>query len=224
MATVEPKALYGVSPAEPQQKYFTVAINTSGFLDTETVNGGKVSPCVASDFATLPTTIAQSLLVSRATLRWKMMMETIAVRSNFRVVNIVTTYSSDAGDSPITALAFGLVFENGDYIPTTGTNILEDSTTQNSKALYIRDKITEALGQGAGGGDPTTAERTENMSVYDPTSGITGTSNTAVTVGPVMLVSIGEIAEAITVTEVSAFAPNTSGQLASDTSLTYSAE
>ena len=154
MATVEPKALYGVSPAEPQQKYFTVAIDTSGFLDTETVNGGKVSPCIATDFAILPTTIAQSLLVSRANLRWKMMMETIAV------------------------------------------------------------KIAESL----------ILTRSENMSVYDPTSGITGTSNTSVTAGPVLVVSQGEIVEAITVTEVTGFAPNTSGQLASDTSLTYSAE
>ena len=213
MATVEPTALYGVSPAEPQQKYFTVAIDTSGFLDTETVNGGRVSPCVATDFATLPTTLAQSLLVSRGNLRWKMMMETIAVRSNFRVVNIVTTYSSDAGDNPITALAFGLVFENGDYIPTTGTTI-DGSTTTSTKALYIQDKIAESL----------ILTRTENMGVYDPSSGITGTSNTSVTAGPVLAVSQGEIVEAITVTEVTGFAPNTSGQLATDTSLTYSAE
>ena len=217
MATVEPKALYGVSPAEPQQKYFTVAIDTSGFLDTETVNGGRVSPCVASDFATKPTTLAQSLLVSRGNLRWKMMMETIAVRSNFRVVNIVTTYSADAGDNPITALAFGLVFENGDYIPTTGTTI-DGSTTTSTKALYIQDKIAESL----------ILTRTENVLVYDPTlSGgvkVRESSTTAVTAGPVLAVSQGEIVEAITVTEVTGFAPNTSGQLATDTSLTYSAE
>jgi len=40
MATVEPKSLYAVSPAEPENAYFTVSIDTSGFLDTETVNGG----------------------------------------------------------------------------------------------------------------------------------------------------------------------------------------
>jgi hypothetical protein len=217
MATVEPKALYGVSPAEPQQKYFTVAIDTSGFLDTETVNGGRVSPCVASDFATKPTTLAQSLLVSRGNLRWKMMMETIAVRSNFRVVNIVTTYSSDEGDSPITALAFGLVFENGDYIPTTGTTI-DGSTTTSTKALYIQDKIAESL----------ILTRTENVLVYDPTlSGgvmVRESSTTAVTAGPVLAVSQGEIVEAITVTEVAGFDVNTSGQLATDNALTYSAE
>jgi len=111
MATVEPKALYGVSPAEPQTTYFTVSIAQAAFLDTETINGGKVSPCVATDFATAPTTLAQSLLVSRGNLRWKMMMESIGVRSNFKVHNIVTTYGSDAGDTPITTLAFGLIFE-----------------------------------------------------------------------------------------------------------------
>ena len=215
MATVEPKSLYHVSPAEPQMTYFTVAINTSGFLDTETVNGGRVSPCIANDFATKPTTLAQSLLVSRGNLRWKMMMESLAIRTNFKVHNIVTTYAADEGDSPITALAFGLVFDNPDYIPTTGTTI-DGSTTTTTKALFLQDKIAEALN----------TTRTENMSVFDPT----GTGNPqqlrtiAVTAGPVLTASIGEIVEAITVTEVTAFAPNTSGQLPTDNSLTYSAE
>ena len=213
MATVEPKSLYHVSPAEPQMTYFTVAINTSGFLDTETVNGGRVSPCVANDFATKPTTLAQSLLVSRGNLRWKMMMESLAVRSNFKVHNIVTTYASDAGDQPITLLAFGLVFDTPDYIPTTGTTI-DGSTTTTTKALYLQDKIAEALN----------TSRTENMTVFDPTSGSGLISNTAVTAGPVLTASIGEIVEAITVTEVTAFAPNTSNQLTTDNSLTYSAE
>ena len=215
MATVEPKSLYNVSPAEPQMTYFTVSINTSGFLDTETVNGGRVSPCIANDFATKPTTLAQSLLVSRGNLRWKMMMESLAIRTNFKVHNIVTTYAADEGDSPITALAFGLVFDNPDYIPTTGTTI-DGSTTTTTKALFLQDKIAEALN----------TTRTENMSIFDPT----GTGNPqqlrtiAVTAGPVLTASIGEIVEAITVTEVTAFAPNTSGQLPTDNSLTYSAE
>jgi len=215
MATVEPKSLYHVSPAEPQMTYFTVSINTSGFLDTETVNGGRVSPCIANDFATKPTTLAQSLLVSRGNLRWKMMMESLAIRTNFKVHNIVTTYAADEGDSPITALAFGLVFDNPDYIPTTGTTI-DGSTTTTTKALFLQDKIAEALN----------TTRTENMSIFDPT----GTGNPqqlrtiAVTAGPVLTASIGEIVEAITVTEVTAFAPNTSNQLTTDNSLTYSAE
>jgi hypothetical protein len=213
MATVEPKALYGVSPAEPQTTYFTVSIAQAAFLDTETINGGKVSPCVATDFATAPTTLAQSLLVSRGNLRWKMMMESIGVRSNFKVHNIVTTYGSDAGDTPITTLAFGLIFENPAYIPTVGT-AMDGSTTTSTKAGYIADKIGEALA----------GSRTENMSVFNPTSGVAGHQNNSVSVGPVMLVSQNEIVDAITVTEVTAFAPNTSGQLASDTSLTYSAE
>ena len=217
MATVEPKALYGVSPAEPQMTYFTVSIAQGAFLDTETVNGGRVSPCVAHDFATKPTTLAQSLLVSRGNLRFKMMCESIGIRTNFKIHNIVTTYSSDAGDNPITTLAFGLVFDNPDYIPTTGTTI-DGSTATTTKAQYIRDKIAEALN----------STRTENMSVYDPTetnSVVDQELRTIeVTAGPVMTTSTGEIVDAITVTEQTAFAPNTSGQLATDNSLTYSAE
>jgi hypothetical protein len=63
--------------------------------------------------------------------------------------------------------------------------------------------------------------------VYDPTlSGgvmVRESSTTAVTAAAVSADS-GVIRDAITVTEVSAFAPNTSGQLATDNSLTYSAE
>ena len=215
MATVEPKALYGVSPAEPQQKYFTVAIAQGAFSDAASTAGGRVSPCVASDFATKPTTLAESLKVSRGNLRWKMVMESLQERTNFRVVNIVTTYSSDAGDNPITNLAFGLVFENGDYLPTTGTSV--DGSTTTTKAMYIADKIGEALSE----------SRTENVLVFDPTqvSSVTvrESSTTAVTAAAVSADS-GVIRAAITVTEVSAFAPNTSGQLATDNSLTYSAE
>jgi hypothetical protein len=217
MATVEPKST-GVSPDQPQGAYFTVSIAQAGFLDTETVNGGRISPCVASDFATKPTTKAQSLLVSRGALRWRNMINVLQVRSNVRVVNIVTTYASDAGDTPIGTLAFGLVYENPDFVPTTGT-ALDGSTTTTTKALYIQDKISEAL-------NTTWAEK---MTVYDPTT-VSGTTLAAeikdeeVTAGPVLLLSTGEIVEAVTVTAVSGFDANTSGQRASDTALTYSAE
>ena len=212
MATVEPKSLYNVNINEPQITYFTVAINTSGFLDTETVNGGRVSPCIANDFATKPTTLAQSLLVSRGNLRWKMMMEALAVRSNFRVCNIVTTYAADEGDSPITNLAFGLVFDTPNFVPTTGTTI-DGSTATTTKAQFIRDKIAEALN----------ADHTEKMSVFDPTTGTGNIKDTEVTVAQVMGAE-GEIVEAITVTEITTFRPNTANQTPTDSALTYSAE
>ena len=214
MATVEPKSLYAVSPAEPENAYFTVSINTAGFIDTETNNGGRISPCVANDFATKPTTIAQSRLVSRGALRFKMMMENLALRTNFKVVNIVTTYASDAGDQPITALAFGLVYENRNFVANTGTNTLEDSTAISSRAAFIKDRIADALN----------TTRTEKMSVFDPTTGNSNIKDEEVTAGPVLTASIGEIAEAVTVTEVTGFAPLTSTQLTTDNALSYAAE
>ena len=111
-----------------------------------------------------------------------------------------------------------MVYENPDFVPTTGTT-LDGSTSVTTKVLYIQDKISEALN----------ATWTENMSVYDPTT-VSGTALANLTkteqveAGPVLLLSKGEIVEAVTVTAVPAFAANTSGQLASDTSLTYSAE
>ena len=214
MATVEPKSLYAVSPAEPENAYFTVSIDTSGFLDTETVNGGRISPCVANDFATKPTTLAQSRLVSRGALRFKMMCENLALRTNFRIHNIVTTYASDAGDSPITALAFGLVYENRNLIANTGTNTLEDSTAISTRAAFIKDRIADALN----------TTRTEKMSVYDPTTGASSIKDEEITAGPVLTASIGEISEAVTVTEVTGFAPLTDNQLTTDNALSYAAE
>ena len=214
MATVEPKSLYNVSPAEPENAYFTVSINTSGFLDTTSVNAGRISPCVASDFATAPTTIAESRKISRGSLRFKMMCENLGLRSNFKIVNIVTTYASDAGDQPITALAFGLVYENRNLIANTGTNTLEDSTAISTRAAFIKDRIADALN----------TTRTEKMSVFDPTTGNSNIKDEEVTAGPVLTASIGEISEAVTVSEVTGFAPLTDNQLTTDNALSYAAE
>ena len=214
MATVEPKSLYNVSPAEPENAYFTVSINTSGFLDTDSVNAGRISPCVASDFATAPTTIAESRKISRGSLRFKMMCENLALRTNFKIVNIVTTYAVDRGDDPITALAFGLVYENRNLVANTGTNTLEDSTAISTRAAFIKDRIADALN----------TTRTEKMSVFDPTTGNSNIKDEEVTAGPVLTASIGEISEAVTVSEVTGFAPLTDNQLTTDNALSYAAE
>ena len=214
MATVQARHERNDPNAGMQGAYYTVDIAQSDFLDTETVNGGRISPCVANDFATKPTTLNQSLLVSRGNLRWKMMMENLALRTNFKVVNIVTTYSSDAGDSPITALGFGLVYENRNLVANTGTSDLGDSTAINSRALFIKDRIADALN----------TTRTEKMSVFDPTTGNSNISDIEVTAGPVLVVSKGEILEAIAVTEVTAFAPQTANQLVTDNALSYGAD
>ena len=55
MATVIPK-YNRIVQDQPQQAFYMVSIDTSGFLDTETNNGGRISPCVAEDFATAPNT------------------------------------------------------------------------------------------------------------------------------------------------------------------------
>ena len=105
MATVEPKSM-AVSLATPPGQMFTVDIAQGAFTDAETTAGGRLSPCHADDFATKPTTLAQSLLVSRGLLRFKLMMNNLQIRSNVQLANIVTTYASDEGDSPITDLNF----------------------------------------------------------------------------------------------------------------------
>ena len=213
MATVQARHERNDPNAGMQGAYYTVDIAMGAFLDTETINGGRLSPCAANDFATKPTTLAQSLLVSRGQLRYKMMLNNLQIRSNCRIINMVTTYSSDAGDNPITDINFGIVFENDDFVPTTGTQA-DDSTTTSTKVLYIKDKIAEAL----------YASHTELMTVFNPTSGAGLIQNTEVSVGPVMLVSQDEILDAITVAEVAGFRSNVDAETPTDNALTYSAE
>ena len=211
MATVIPK-YNRIVQDQPQQAFYMVSIDTSGFLDTESNNGGRVSPCVAEDFATAPTTLAQSRLVSRGALRFKKMLEVLQVRSNVSVRNILTTYGSDAGDSPITKLQFGLVYDNDNFLPTTGT-AGDDSTTTTTKVGFIKDKISEAL----------YGTFTERMQVYNPTSGSGLILNEEVTAEAVLLVSQDEIMDAITVMEavdtatmVSGFRPTLASELPTD--------
>ena len=213
MATVQARHERNDPNAGMQGAYYTVDIAMGAFLDTETINGGRLSPCAANDFATKPTTLAQSLLVSRGQLRYKMMLNNLQIRSNCRIINMVTTYSSDAGDNPITDINFGIVFENDDFVPTTGTQA-DDSTTTTTKVLYIKDKIAEAL----------YASHTELMTVFNPTSGAGLIQNTEVSVGPVLLVSQDEILDGITVAEVAGFRSNVDAETPTDNALTYSAE
>ena len=208
MATVIPKA-NRIVQSQPQQAFYMVSIDTSGFLDTTSNNAGRISPCVAEDFALPPTTLDESRKISRGALRFKKMLELLQVRSNVDVRNILTTYASDAGDSPITKLQFGLVYENDNFLPTVGT-AGDDSTTTTTKVGFIKDKISEAL-------YGTFAER---MQVYNPTSGAGLILNEEITAEAVLLVSQDEIMDAITVTEavdtatmVSGFRPTLASEL-----------
>ena len=213
MATVLPRHERNDPNAGMQGAYYTVDIAMSAFGDAETTAGGRLSPCAANDFATKPTTLAQSLLVSRGQLRYKLMLNALQVRSNLRIINMVTTYASDEGDSPITDINFGIVFENDDFVPTTGSTI-DGSTSTTTKILYIQDKIAEAL----------TTSHTEKMSVFNPTSGAGLIQDTEVTVAPVLSGNEGEIVEAITVAEVTGFRSNVDAETPTDNALTYSAE
>ena len=211
MATVIPKA-NRIPHDQPQQAFYMVSIDTSGFLDAETNNGGRISPCVAEDFATAPTTLAQSRLVSRGALRYKKMLELLQVRSNVSVRNILTTYASDEGDSPITKLQFGLVYENDNFIPTTGT-AFDGSTATTTKIGFIKDKITEAL----------MGTFTERMQVFNPTATAGLILNEEITAAPVQTTSPDEVLEKVTVTEaldtatmVSGFRPTLASELPTD--------
>ena len=216
MATVQPRHERNDPTAGQIGAYYTVDIAQSGFGDGDDANGGRCSPVAANDFAVKPTTLAESKKVSKGQLRWKLLLNALQVRSNCQIVNMVTTYASDAGDSPITDINFGIVYENDDWIPTTGTSI-DGSTTTTTKILYIADKIAEALN----------TTHTEKMSVYNPTTGSGLISDIEITVGPVTASTDGlegDIVDKITVAEVTGFRKNVAAEVPTDSALTYSAE
>ena len=125
---------------------------------------------------------------------------------------MVTTYAADAGDSPITDINFGIVFENDDFVPTTGSTI-DGSTATTTKVLYIQDKIAEALN----------TTHTENMSVFNPTSG-QAYQDAEVTVGPVLLVSQDEIVRSDHSCRSGWIQINVDAETPTDNALSYSAE
>jgi hypothetical protein len=54
------------------------------------------------------------------------------------------------------------------------------------------------------------------MPVYNPTTGSSDILIESITAGPVLVGNEGEILEAVTVSEVTAYRPNTSSELASE--------
>ena len=200
MATVSPKSAR-LPTGQPQGAYYTVSISQTGYdLGDSTTNAGGVSPVSATDFAVAPSNLDEARRIARAQLRYKRMLSALQVRSNFRVVNIVPTYSTDTADTNISTLAFGLVFENDDFVPTFGANV--DGSTTVTKADYIRDKIAETL----------SGTHTENMQVYNPTSGAGLISNESITAATVTSNNTA-LVNSITVTEVSGFRVNLSTEL-----------
>jgi len=219
MATVIPK-YNRIVRDQPQQAFYMVSIDTSGFLDTTSNNAGRISPCVAEDFALPPTTLDESRKISRGALRFKRMLQLLQVRSNVNLVNILTTYAVDRGDDPITKLQFGLVYENDTFLPKTGT-AADGSTLTTDRVGFIKDKISEAL--------YTTF--TERMQVHNPTANVGLILQEEITAEAVLLASQDEIMDAITVTEavdtatmVSGFRPTLASELPADASDNDTAE
>jgi len=200
MATVFPKSAR-LPTGQPQGAYYTVSISQTGYdLGDSTTAAGGISPVSAFDFAVAPSNIDESRRIARGQLRYKRMIQALGVRSNFRIVNIVPTYSSDAADTNISTLAFGLVYENDDFVPTFGTNV--DGSTTITKADYIRDKIAEVLN----------TSHTEVMQVYNPDSTAGKITNESITAAAITA-NLTLLVNSITVTEVTGFRVNLSAEL-----------
>ena len=187
----------GVPSDQPQGAYYTVTITQTIYSSASGANlGGGVSPKTARDHGTAPTTLVISRMLNRGNIRYKKMLEFLQTRTNVKIVNLLTGGDSN-GDTQLTSLAFGIVFENDDYVPTTGTSA-DGSTTFSTKVAWIQDKISEAL----------TGTFTENTTVYDPSGSNAAEIKTeSLTAGPVSTAH-GEVVESVAVAEVAAFRSN----------------
>ena len=205
----------GVPSDQPQGAYYTVDIAQAAFSSATGDNkGGGVSPKTQGDFATPATSLVLSQRSNRAQIRYKKMLDMLQVRSNVRIINLVTTGDSN-GSTQITDLNFGLVYENDDYIPNFGT-APDGSTTSTTKVMWIADQIATALN----------STFKENCSVYDPTvssGAVQGTRAQEITAEAVHTMP-GEILEAITVTEVSGFRSNVDAETPTDNEASWTAE
>ena len=189
---------HGVPSDQPQGAYYTVDIAQSGLLAGTGDNyGGGVNPKTTGESinGTKPTTLVLAQRSARGSLRYKKMLDLLQTRSNVRVINLVTTGDA-SGDTQITDLNFGLVYENDDYVPTTGTDIAASSYS--TKVLWIKDQIGTAMN----------STFTENMTVYDPT----GTPDVGITTQSITAEKVhgtpSTIVSAITVAEVAGFRSN----------------
>jgi|TARA_B100002003_G_scaffold248190_1_gene281423 hypothetical protein len=187
----------GVPSDQPQGAYYTVTITQTIYSSATGGNlGGGVSPKTARDHGTAPTTLVISRMLNRGNIRYKKMLEFLQTRTNVKIVNLLTGGDSN-GDTQLTSLAFGIVFENDDYVPTTGTSA-DGSTTFSTKVAWIQDKIAEAL----------TGTFTENCTVFDPSGSNAAQIKTeSLTAGPVSTAH-GEVVESVAVAEVAAFRSN----------------
>ena len=197
---------HGVPSDQPQGAYYTVDIAQSGLLAGTGDNfGGGVSPKTTGESinGTLPTTLVLNQRLARGTLRYKKMLDLLQTRTNVKVINLVTTGDA-SGDTQITDLNFGLVYENDDYIPATGTDIAASSYS--TKVLWIKDQIGTAMN--------TTF--TENCTVYDPT----GTPDVGITTQSITAEKVhgtpSTIVSAITVAEVAGFRSNVDAETPAD--------
>jgi hypothetical protein len=188
----------GVPSDQPQGAYYTVDIAQSGLLAGTGDNfGGGVNPKTTGESinGTKPTTLVLNQRLARGTLRWKKMLDLLQTRTNVKVINLVTTGDA-SGDTQITDLNFGLVFENDDYIPAIGTDIASSAYT--TKVLWIKDQIGTAMN----------TSFTENMQVYDPT----GTPDVGIRTQSITADKChgtpSTIVSAITVAEVAGFRSN----------------
>jgi len=188
----------GVPSDQPQGAYYTVDIAQSGLLAGTGDNfGGGVNPKTTGESinGTKPTTLVLNQRLARGTLRYKKMLDLLQTRTNVKVINLVTTGDA-SGDTQITDLNFGLVFENDDYIPAIGTDIASSAYT--TKVLWIKDQIGTAMN----------TSFTENMQVYDPTGTPDKGINTESITADKCHGTPSTIVSAITVAEVAGFRSN----------------
>ena len=79
----------GVPSDQPQGAYYTVTITQTIYSAATGGNlGGGVSPKMARDHGTAPTTLVISRMLNRGNIRYKKMLEFLQTRTNVKILNL----------------------------------------------------------------------------------------------------------------------------------------
>jgi len=173
---------------------YSISIDCSSYTSTDgNAAAGNVNPYSYKDFSTLPTNKNDGLNLARGGVRFRKALQLLGTYGNFRLLKIGTDSSVDQDTAPQT-VTFNVQFDNDTSIPSSGTSLVDGSTSLTSREAVIGDYIAFGI----------KGPYTENVLYYDPTH-VEGTVDRGPVVEELTISAPqadGEIFESITVSRI----------------------
>jgi len=138
---------------------YSISIDCSSYTSTDgNAAAGAVNPYSYKDFSTLPSDKNDGLNLARGGVRFQKALQILGTYGNFRLLKIGTDSSVDQDTAP-TTVTFSVQFDNDTAIPSSGTSLVDGSTSLTTR----EDMIADFIGSGIKG------PYTENVLYYDAT-------------------------------------------------------